>query len=193
MKNIFFILSTARCRSTWFSNLFTYKDSFCYNEELRYMTKWSQLKEKIEQRPERNVGFEDPELLHYIETLYKRFPDAKYILLERSRDQAEQSLINISGADPGIVYKKFDRWYKDIEKFNELVKHYEFIHWDNMDSLNEIKRIWNYALPNCDFDQQRWEMLTAMRVSVTDGNKPYPIKEDCLSPYFNFKKLSEAK
>ena len=193
MKNIFFILSTARCRSTWFSNLFTYKDSFCYNEELRYMTKWSQLKEKIEQRPERNVGFEDPELLHYIETLYKRFPDAKYILLERSRDQAEQSLINISGVDPEIIYKKFDRWYKDIEKFNELVKHYEFIHWDNMDSLNEIKRIWNYALPNCDFDQQRWEMLTAMRVSVTDGNKPYPIKEDCLSPYFNFKKLSEAK
>ena len=157
------------------------------------MTNWNQLNEKIEQRPERNVGFEDPELLHYIETLYKRFPDAKYILLERSRDQAEQSLINISGVDPEIIYKKFDRWYKDIEKFNELVKHYEFIHWDNMDNLNEIKRIWNYILPNCDFDQQRWEMLTAMRVSVTDGNKPYPIKEDCLSPYFNFKKLSEAK
>ena len=62
-----------------------------------------------------------------------------------------------------------------------------------MDNLNEIKRIWNYVLPNCDFDQQRWEMLTAMRVSVTDGDKPYPIKEDCLSPYFIFKKLSEAK
>mgnify|MGYP003133399220 CR=1 FL=1 len=193
MKNVFFILSTARCRSTWFSNLFTYKDSFCYNEELRYITDWSELKEKIEQRPETNVGFEDPELLHYIETLYKRFPDAKYILLERSRDQAEQSLINISGADPELIYKKFDRWYKDIEKFNELVKHYEFIHWDNMDNLNEIKRIWNYVLPNCDFDQQRWEMLAAMRISVTDGNKPYPIKDDCLSPYFNFNKLKKAK
>ena len=36
-KKIFFILSTARCRSTWFANLFTYKDSFCYNEETRYI------------------------------------------------------------------------------------------------------------------------------------------------------------
>ena len=38
-KKIFFILSTARCRSSWFSNLFTYKDSFCYNEETRYIKK----------------------------------------------------------------------------------------------------------------------------------------------------------
>ena len=136
MKNVFFILSTARCRSTWFSNLFTYKDSFCYNEELRYITNWSELKEKIEQRPEANVGFEDPEMLHYIENIYKIFPKAKYVLLERNRDQAEQSLINISGADPKIVYQKFDRWYKDIERFNTLVKQYEFIHWDNMDNSN---------------------------------------------------------
>lgn len=193
MKNVFFILSTARCRSTWFSNLFTYKDSFCYNEELRYITNWSELKEKIEQRPEANVGFEDPEMLHYIENIYKIFPKAKYVLLERNRNQAEQSLINISGADPKIVYQKFDRWYKDIERFNTLVKQYEFIHWDNMDNVEEIKKIWDYILPNCKFDKQRWEMLTAMRITVTDGNKPYPIKKDCLSPYFNFNKLKKAK
>ena len=36
-------------------------------------------------------------------------------------------------------------------------------------------------------------MLTAMRITVTDGNKPYPIKKDCLSPYFNFNKLKKAK
>ena len=36
-KKIFFILSTARCRSSWFANLFTYRDSFCYNEESRYL------------------------------------------------------------------------------------------------------------------------------------------------------------
>jgi len=193
MKNVFFILSTARCRSTWFSNLFTYKDSFCYNEELRYITNWSELKEKIEQRPEANVGFEDPEMLHYVETIYKMFPEAKYVLLERNRDQAEQSLINISGADPRTVYDKFDRWHNDLERFLKTVNKFEFIHWDNMDNVEEIKKIWDYVLPNCEFDQQRWEMLTAMRITVTDGNKPYPIKKNCLSHYFDFNKLKKAK
>ena len=69
-KEIFFILSTARCRSSWFSNLFTYKNSFCYKEQLRYMTNWNEFTEKIEKRPEKYVGFSDPELLHFIETLY---------------------------------------------------------------------------------------------------------------------------
>ena len=84
-KEVFFILSTARCRSSWFGNLFTYKDSFCYNEELRYISNWDELIERIERRSEKYIGFEDPELLHYIETLYELFPNATYVLLERDR------------------------------------------------------------------------------------------------------------
>lgn len=58
MKNIFFILSTPRCRSTWFSNLFTYKNTFCYNEELRYMTKWSDFEDRIKSRSEKTLVFQ---------------------------------------------------------------------------------------------------------------------------------------
>ena len=50
-KNIFFILSTARCRSSWFANFFTYVDTFCYNEETRYINSWEELIDRIEERP----------------------------------------------------------------------------------------------------------------------------------------------
>ena len=48
--------------------------------------------DRIEQRPEKYVGFEDPEMLHYIKDLYKLFPKATYVLLERDRIKSQNSL-----------------------------------------------------------------------------------------------------
>ena len=192
-KKIFFILSTARTRSSWFGNFFTYKDSFCYNEELRYINNWDELIDRIEKRPEQYVGFEDPEMLHYIETLYHLFPHAIYILLERDRKESEVSLINKSPIPPLVVRKKFDRWYKDIKKFKELVKEYRCIHWSEMDSQEDVKQIWDYVLPEAEFDVDRWNMLTSLQVAVTIGNKPNVISPTCMAPYFNFEKLEIIK
>lgn len=192
MKNIFFILSTPRCRSTWFSNLFTYKNTFCYNEELRYMTKWSDFEDRIKSRSEKNIGFSDPELLHHIKKLYKLYPNAKYILLERDRAQAELSLHNISGVSFNLIKVKFNKWYENIDYFKKNIKKHYSIHWDQMDDFYNINSVWKYIMSE-DMDKQRWELLTAMRVSVTDGEKPFPIKENCLAPYFNLNKLNNIK
>ena len=197
-KEIFFILSTARCRSSWFSNLFTYKNSFCYKEQLRYITNWNEFTEKIEKRPEKYVGFSDTELLHFIETLYERFPKAKYVLLERNRIDAELSLLSavsqIKWIDHNVIKRKFDRWYKDIKKFKEIVKHYRHIHFADMSSKAHIQSIWDYILPDCKFDIDRWELLTSLKVSITLGDVPFIINHDtCMAPYFNFKKLELAK
>ena len=73
-KNIFFIFSTARCRSTWFANFFTYKNSFCYNEESRYMTSLIDMSSHIKNREETNIGFSDPEMFHYIKKIHKDYP-----------------------------------------------------------------------------------------------------------------------
>ena len=141
-KEVFFILSTARCRSSWFGNLFTYKDSFCYNEELRYISNWDELIERIERRPEKYIGFEDPELLHYIETLYELFPNATYVLLERDRLESEMSLCRSGNIPSPIVTQKFDRWYEDIEKFKVVVGEYIKIHFEDMDNMKKIQEIW---------------------------------------------------
>ena len=128
-KEVFFILSTARCRSTWFGNFFTYKDSFCWNEELRYCSCWEDIVDRIEKRPEKYIGFEDPELLHYITTLYELFPNAKYVLLERDRFECENSLKNIISLQGKVhpeilegnyITRKFDRWYYDIHNMEKI-------------------------------------------------------------------------
>ena len=192
-KEVFFILSTARCRSSWFGNLFTYKDSFCYNEELRYISNWDELIDRIEQRPEKYVGFEDPELLHYIETLYELFPQATYVLLERDRLESEMSLARSGNIPSPIVAQKFDRWYEDIEKFKVVVGEYIRIHFEDMDNMKKIQEIWEYVLPNAPFDIGRWDMLTALHIHVTLGHKPYPAKKTSMAPYFDFNKLNDIQ
>ena len=192
-KKIFFVLSTARCRSTWFSNLFTYKDSFCYNEETRYINSWEELVDRIEERSEEYVGFEDPELLHYISALYRLFPNATYVLLERDREDAEISMCNQSGAPRELVSMKFDRWYYDIELFENIVPNFQRIHFNQMDDRDEVERIWKYILPNIEFDIGRWNLLTALKISVTIGTKPFPMPKEKMAVYFNFDKLNYIK
>ena len=188
-KKIFFILSTARCRSTWFANLFTYKDSFCYNEETRYINSWEELVDRIEERSEEYVGFEDPELLHYINSLYKLFPNATYILLERDREDCEISMCNQSGAPRELVSMKFDRWEQDLINFKNIVENYESIRFDDMDDMGEIHRIWKYVLPNITFDIGRWNLLTSLRITVTIGNKPYEPPLHNMAIYFETDRL----
>ena len=192
-KKIFFVLSTARCRSTWFSNLFTYKDSFCYNEETRYINSWEELVDRIEERSEEYIGFEDPELLHYINSLYKLFPNATYVLLERDREDCEISMCNQSGAPRELVSMKFDRWEQDLINFNSIVSNYESIHFDDMDDMEEVYRIWKYVLPDITFDIGRWNLLTALKISVTIGTKPFPMPKEKMAVYFNFDKLNYIK
>ena len=188
-KKIFFILSTARCRSTWFANLFTYKDSFCYNEETRYINSWEELVDRIEDRTEEYVGFEDPELLHYINSLYKLFPNATYVLLERDREDCEISMCNQSGAPRELVSMKFDRWNRDLINFKNIVENYESIRFDDMDDVEEIYRIWKYVLPNITFDIGRWNLLTSLRITVTIGNKPYEPPLHNMAIYFETERL----
>ena len=184
-KKIFFILSTARCRSTWFANLFTYKDSFCYNEETRYINSWEELVDRIEERPEYNVGFEDPELTHYIMTLYKLFPNATYVLLERDREESENSLfVQVKNFSREAITRKFDRWFRDINYIKENVPHYR-IHFSQMDDINEIASVWNYVLPDSVFDVGRWNLLTSLRITVTIGDKPYKISPYSMAAYMN--------
>ena len=189
-KEVFFILSTARCRSSWFANLFTYKNSFCFNEEFRYINNWDELVDRIEQRPEKYVGFGDPEMLHYIKDLYRLFPKATYVLLERDRIESQNSLAALSRVSLNLVAKKFVRWYNDIEVFKKIVSQYSTVHFNDMSNMKEIKRIWKYVLSDVSFDVQRWEMLDALLFAGTIGNKPYePDLQSCMAVYFDFEKL----
>ena len=201
-KEVFFILSTARCRSTWFGNFFTYKDSFCWNEELRYCSCWEDIVDRIEKRPEKYIGFEDPELLHYITTLYELFPNAKYVLLERDRFECENSLKNIISLQGKVhpeilegnyITRKFDRWYYDIHNMEQIIPEFKRINFYQMNDIKNIKDIWDYLLPNIEFDVDRFNLLTAMVISVTYANEPKEPIPNCMGTYFSFDKLDQIQ
>jgi len=173
--------------------LFTYKESFCYNEESRYITNWHELIDRIERRPEKFVGFEDPELLHYIETLYDIFPNASYLLLERDKSEAEASMKQWGAQDNYVIKQKYNRWHSDIRKLKKLLKDYASINFNDMDSMEEIKRVWEYLLPDCSFDIDRFNLLTALHIKGTLGYKPYESPANCLAAFQNLKKLKDIR
>lgn len=184
-KEPFFIFGTARTRSTWFSNLFTYTGVFCYNEESRYMRHLDEIQERIDERPETIVGFSDPELFHYIEYVYSRFPTAKYILLERDREESINSLANISGATPEQLEPKFELWDKNIQFAKEKIPHLQTINFNDMDDKKKMSDIWNY-ISSDPFDVGRFNLLSSMVIKGTRGDKPVPPKSNCLAPYFDY-------
>ena len=191
-KNIFFILSTARCRSTWFGNFFTYKDSFCWNEESRYYTNWDEMVDLIEKRSEKNIGFEDPELLHYVTTLYELFPNAKYVFLERDRQECEISLSKwVHPNTFNLIKTKFDRWYEDIDKMYRLIPDIKKINFYDMNEIDQIKGIWDYILPDVNFDIDRFNTLSGMVISITFADIPKEITKGCMAAYFDFNKLDQ--
>lgn len=185
MKEPFFIFGTARTRSTWFSNWFTYTDCFCYNEQSRYMRNLDELQELIDKRPEVIVGFSDPELFHYVESVYERFPNAKYVLLERDRNESIESLCEISGAHPQQLETKFQFWDKNIEFVKKNIPHHKVINFADMDKKKKMQDIWNYIVPNT-MDVDRFHLLSSMIIKGTAGNKPVPPKSNCLAPYFDY-------
>jgi len=187
-KNIFFIVSAARSRSTWFANLFTYKNTFCFNEELRYCKSFSDLKQKILSRKEDNVGVSDPEILHYIEFLPDIFPDAKYLFLDRNLNDCLNSLHTITQLPKTFLLPKFKIWEDNINYFKNNFSYHSIL-FDKMDDINEVKKSWEYILPELTFDIDRFNLLSSMVIKVTIADKPFPPVENCLSVYFDYKKF----
>ncbi len=169
------------------ANLFTYKDSFCYNEESRYMRSLDELHERISKRPEKNVGFCDPELFHYIDKVYEMFPDARYLLLQRDHEECLRSHLPYVDFELTLdaMRPKFKYWSMNKEYLRDNVDYHE-IHFDEINNIDCVKRAWEYLLPDCYFDVDRFYLLDAMLIKVTLSNKPVPPYVGCLAPHFNY-------
>ena len=61
-----------------------------------------------------------------------------------------------------------------------------------MDNRQKVKECWDYILPNEKFDNDRFDLLTAMLIKVTIGDKPKPIVENTIAPYFDMYKLHQT-
>lgn len=93
-----FFTGLPRCRSAWFSNLFTWGDSFCFHDVFFGLKDVSELKQKL-CMPFSHVAVADPALLLHFQEIEEMYPDARWVTLHRDDTESLESSRRISGCD----------------------------------------------------------------------------------------------
>lgn len=96
-KRTFFVAGFPRSRSAWLATLLTWGDCFCFHDGLANIESLDELDKKFNSVPGNIVGNSDPANLLFHDALMKRYPDAKWIVVERPVEEAMDSLKMVSG------------------------------------------------------------------------------------------------
>jgi hypothetical protein len=188
MKNYFFILGLPRTRTSWLANLFTYDNSFCYHEALKYCRSIEEFKLLLEENHEMNVGNSDCSMISYFDEILKYFPDAKYVLIERKPAEVVESLLDFQLMDD---YERTELW---IEKLNNQIKEIKSnnnilcLKYNELNELGTCKDLWNYLLPDIDFNEKRWHFLDELYVNILIGKSYQRMVSNSLFERFSQRK-----
>jgi hypothetical protein len=162
--NTFFITGLPRTRSSWLSNFFTYKDSFCFHEAIRLCYNITDMKILFECIKETNIGNSDAWLMFHYDKIMEMFPNSKWVLIKRDF---------ISAFEAAKKRYKFERLPIDLETFSDLKekldefeKEYSplVIQYETLDDIDVCKRIWEYCLPDIPFNKARWYQLDVLKI-----------------------------
>jgi hypothetical protein len=166
--NTFFITGLPRTRSSWLSNFFTYKDSFCFHEAIHLCHSIGDMKPLFESVKEPHVGDSDAWLLFYQENIMEMFPDAKWVLIKRDFVSSFEALKNRYKTEPSfdlealsILKHKLDMFESD---YSPLVIQYE-----TLNDVDICKRVWNYCLPDIPFNLARWHQLDVLKIDPMES------------------------
>lgn len=166
MKNIFFIIGTPRTRSTWLANLFTYQDTFCYHEALRYCTSVSEFKKLLLSHDEPNVGNADSDLIPVMDEMVRAFPNAKILIVEREIEDAVRSFLTlVQGHSRDQAYKFFKAYNERLGQIKERYK-YRTVSYYDLNKIEIVRQMWAYILPDIPFNNRRFKILDEMSVNV---------------------------
>lgn len=163
--NRFFITGYPRSRTAWLANFLTYKDSFCFHDGMEYCEfDPSKLPKFLESVRERYIGNSDSSILYFHKEIYKEFPLAKFVLIEREFDSALDSLESVFGPGPELRYvmriarEKMEEFKRDIKPLT--------IKFEDLEKMNVCKELWEYCIPDIPFNPQRWVMLDKLEIVI---------------------------
>lgn len=154
----FIVTGLPRSRTAWVANYLTYGDMFCLHDAL---VNWDDLKlPDVEY-----AGIADSGASLFQDNLSERFPDAKWIIIERNYTDVQASLKKMGlNVDTFVVQTKLEELRG---KKNPLVVPFA--------TLDEsIKDIAKYINPDWQLNQVRHEMLLRFNIQVT----PEQIQKD---------------
>lgn len=163
MKNIFFIAGLPRSRTAWLANFLTYGNSFCYHEGLIYCKTLRDLKSLLIGNKAEIVGNSDSGLCLIGKELKEMFPEAKMVVIARDKYHVRASL---DKNFPGLYQQGWlDRM---LEGIDEIQDHFKplIMRYDTLKNRGMCKMIWDYCIPDQEFDFARWKMLDKLNVSV---------------------------
>jgi len=169
----YFITGTPRSRTAWLANLLTYGPSFCYHDGLRLDPN---LKKVSETRPAPLVGNSDSSMLLRLPTWLERFPEARWVFVERPIEQCRVSYRDYFGkypypgapkkeADLSKVFRYIDLMVKRAKTLlpeDRTLK----VRFSALDQEETIRAIWAWCVPGVEFPHERWQMLRTFGVNV---------------------------
>ena len=110
----FFVLALPRSRTAWASVAFSVGDSYCFHDGMQGLS-FAEYLTKLNSRGEPVVGDSSTGLAPHAQVLCECFPDARWLILERSQSEAREAL---ERAAPGSVETLADGWGGLVDDFN---------------------------------------------------------------------------
>jgi len=140
----FFVCGLPRSRTAWFSTFLTYKDKFCYHEGIDGCETIEDYKAKL------GTDKGDSDTCLMLLDMNTLFPDAPKVIIERDVQECIESASKMLSVyiNPEYFYFGRDR----LDKIDGLRISYDDIN-------DRLEEIWNYLIPDIEFDSKRAKRL----------------------------------
>ena len=177
MQN-FFITGLPRSRTAWLANFLTYNVSFCWHDALSFCKTpqglWEFLCQQATSSGYDYLGSADSAFVLRVDEMTKCFPEAKWVIVKRSRHEAAVSFWRYFGST--YHEKSPQTWDETVSRFLKLedalvntmiaLPKAVVVDFKELDCTKVIRKVWVHCLPNLPFPEERWRMLNTMKVNV---------------------------
>lgn len=155
MNHRFFITGFPRSGTAWVANYLTHGNSFCYHEGLATHKSIDTFSDMLNDTEAEHVGDSDTVIAGVLPWLYEKYPDAKYVFIERDQADVEQSLV-----ENGFSTYKLPELKRSLEWGKQHIPSMKVTFDDLFDSMESIC---DYIGVNC-FSEKRNNLLRHMRI-----------------------------
>lgn len=159
----FFITGLPRSRTGWMAAWLTTATSLCLHDGLLGCTNLDAFAERLAAGHRAFNGDSDSALLLYQRQLRKQFPQARWVVIQRSPTTCYQSVRKAFPdlATPRDTQLLFDR---AMDELHSLEKHALCVEFEELDQVKSASDIWDHCLPGLTFDKERWQLFNGLKI-----------------------------
>lgn len=170
----FFITGLPRSRTAWFANLFTTDSTLCFHEPAEPV---GQL---IQSHPGARIGVSCSGLVFRFRELSDKYPLARWLYVERDRNQALESLLRFTREQVAIESRHFEQvfdWHAAASA--EMKRHLGVlvVRFEDLNRESVIRQAWAHLLPETQFPAGRWSILEGFNVQQSRARFRSQLKE----------------